>query len=274
MNTGAKLLLVAVAALVLVTASAGLALAVTNGLPDGNAHPYVGLVVFYDAQNTPLWRCSGTVLAPTVFLTAGHCTEGAARAQIWLDPIIPSGDPKTKTGYPWTGGNAMGTPHTEPGFCLACAPGLPGFDTHDVGVITLDTPVTLSEYGLLPIRGQVDALPMNTKLTVVGFGVQQKVGTGVPPYNRWVGRSRMYAPSLLIQSKNVQSGEYLKLTANPAQGKGGTCFGDSGGPVFLGNTRTVLGVNSYVTNSNCAGVTYSNRIDLQYALNFVRSFLP
>jgi Trypsin len=73
---------------------------------------------------------------------------------------------------------------------------------------------------------------------------------------------RFFAPSLLIQSNNRTSVEFLKLSANPAQGKGGICFGDSGGPDLLGGTNTVLGVNSYGTNGNCAGVSYSQRVDL------------
>jgi hypothetical protein len=82
---------------------------------------------------------------------------------------------------------------------------------------------------------------------------------------------RFFAPSLLIQSNNRQSTEFLKLSANPAQGKGGTCFGDSGGPNLLGGTNIVLGVNSYVTNGNCSGVTYSQRVDLPDILQFINS---
>lgn len=67
----------------------------------------------------------------------------------------------------------------------------------------------------------------------------------------------------------MHSGEFMKLSANPAQGKGGTCFGDSGGPDLLGGTDIILGINSYVTNRNCAGVTYSNRIDLPEILDFI-----
>ena len=85
----------------------------------------------------------------------------------------------------------------------------------------------------------------------------------------------MFAPSLLVQSNDVISGEYLKLTANPAQGKGGVCFGDSGGPVLLsqGEDNIVLGVNSFGSNSNCAGLSYANRIDT-YALQWIQQYLP
>jgi len=63
--------------------------------------------------------------------------------------------------------------------------------------------------------------------------------------------------------------EFIKLAANPSQGTGGICFGDSGGPNVLADTNIVLAVNSYVTNSNCTGVTYSNRVDLQQILDFI-----
>jgi hypothetical protein len=84
--------------------------------------------------------------------------------------------------------------------------------------------------------------------------------------------TRYYVPAELVASKHVHSDEYIKLTANPAQGKGGTCFGDSGGPDLLGGTNIILAVNSYVTNVNCTGVTYSNRIDLDWAPEFIEGF--
>jgi hypothetical protein len=76
----------------------------------------------------------------------------------------------------------------------------------------------------------------------------------------------------LIQSNNLASAEFIKLTANPSQGTGGVCFGDSGGPDLVGNTDIVLSVNSFVTNGNCAGVTYSQRVDLPDILAFIDSF--
>ena len=63
------------AALMVVLATAAAAFAITNGTPDGNRHPYVGLMVAIDSDGVPLWRCSGSLLSPTVFLTAGHCVE-------------------------------------------------------------------------------------------------------------------------------------------------------------------------------------------------------
>jgi len=72
----------------------------------------------------------------------------------------------------------------------------------------------------------------------------------------------MFAPSNLVSVNSKTSNEFLKLAQNPGGGSGGTCFGDSGGPDLLGATSTVLGVNSYVTNVNCSGVGYSQRIDI------------
>ena len=85
MKSRTKLLIVAVVVLGIAVVSFGAAYAITNGQPDGNNHPYVGLVLFYDADNVPLWRCSSSLISPTLLLMAGHCTDGAVRAQVWFD---------------------------------------------------------------------------------------------------------------------------------------------------------------------------------------------
>jgi hypothetical protein len=259
-------------------------------------------MVAHDADGVPLWRCSGSLLSPTVFLTAGHCTEPpAAHVEVWFDegPILTDpdylaaveanapepvscNDSPAFDGYPCEG-DAGGTPHPNPDFCTGCGPGLPRFAYRDVGVVVFDEPVPTSvvaEYAQLPAPGQVDALPNKTPVDFVGYGVsvQEKIpGNQLPqppPFYRWTGpRQRMYAPSQLVSGNFVHSDEFLRLALNASRGSGGTCFGDSGGPDLLGGTDTVLGVNSYVTNVNCSGVGYSQRIDIPEVLAWIESFL-
>jgi hypothetical protein len=83
----------------------------------------------------------------------------------------------------------------------------------------------------------------------------------------------LFAPTQLVSGSFKHSAEFLKLTANPGGGSGGTCFGDSGGPDLLAGTTTVLAVNSYVTNLNCSGVTYSSRVDIPEVLAWIQGFL-
>jgi hypothetical protein len=275
MKGAKRFLLAAAVVVVLMLGSVGIAYAVTgNPQPDGDGHPYVGMVALYDTESGEyLGRCSGSLLSPTVFLTAGHCTDGADLARVWFEPDL------SDLSYPYPDCGPYecieGTPYTHPGFCIGCAGGLPGFDTHDVGIVVLSEPVTDVGFAALPTEGLVDTLAMMTDVDLVGYGVQWKAKDGgIPPYYRWTGyRTRFYAPVKLVASNHVHSDEYVKLTANPAQGKGGTCFGDSGGPDLLGGTNIVLAVNSYVTSANCTGVTYSNRIDTEYALEFINDFL-
>ncbi len=299
MRLSRKLAALAAAAFV-VFGGATTALAITNGVPDQNGHPYVGLMVAQDANGAPLWRCSGTLISSTVFLTAGHCTQAdeggdVARAQIWFDsgypapialapgyPAAGSNPCQGLTGYPCTG-DVGGTPHTDPQRNVGnpiTNHGIGGYSYRDVGVVVLDSPYPMSKYGELPAAGAVDTLKNKAPIDFVGYGVQTQAnipGSALPqppPYYRWTGpRTRMFAPSQLVSGSFSWSAEYMRLALNPGGGSGGTCFGDSGGPDLVGGSDVVLAVNSYVTNVNCSGVGYSSRVDIPDVLEWVQGFM-
>lgn len=271
-----KITLSIVLALAVLLSTFGLASAITNGTPDGDAHPYVGLIVFdvldEDGNQVPSHRCSASLLTDTVVLTAGHCTDGTVAARIWFDEVV-QGNPE----YPFSGATSYdGTPYTYPGFCIGCGNGLPGFAAGDVGIVVLSEPVpaaVVSEYATLPSEGLVDTLANKTEIDFVGYGVQEQIVGGGPPV--WAGlRNRLFAPSELVSGNFTHSDQFMKLALNPGGGSGGTCFGDSGGPDLLAGTSTVLAVNSYVTNSNCSGVGYSARVDTPDVLAWIEGFLP
>src|SRR5688500_6069254 len=106
---------------------------ITDGALDGENHPYVGLMSAHDKDGKHLWRCSGTLLSPTLFLTAGHCVEApATRAEIWFAADVESNLDALK--YPHEG-ETGGTLHIHPNYDPNA------FYLYDLGVVVLDTPV-------------------------------------------------------------------------------------------------------------------------------------
>ena len=241
------------------------ALAVTNGDLDGDNHPYVGLMVADDASGNPLWRCSGTLISPTVFLTAGHCTSApAARATIWFASDVESGIPGN--GYPFDG-DVDGTTMTHPSYIPSA------FFVYDLGVVILDTPVAMSTYGALPELDQLDAMAtrrgrQDQTFTAVGYGLQR-----INPVFVEAERVRMFATPHLIQINTPGfTGDFSILLSNN-HSTGGTCFGDSGGPNFVGTSNVVAGVTSFGINGNCAGTGGVYRIDRADDLDWLHSIL-
>ena len=258
-----KILKAFLAAIAFLTFGLTPAWAIKNGSLDGDGHPYVGLMVAQTADGTPLWRCSGTLLSPTLFLTAGHCTEApAAHAEIWFDADVQSGVPFN--GYPHTG-DTGGAVYTHPNYDPNA------FFHFDLGVVVLDTPMAMGQYGALPQQDVLDQLARrrglkNVDFTAVGYGLQE-----INPVFVQALKVRMVATPYLIQINTPGfTGDFSLLLSNN-NSTGGTCFGDSGGPNFIGDTNVVGGVTSFGINGNCAGTGGVYRVDRADDLNWLYS---
>jgi hypothetical protein len=253
-------LLVLLAAVAAVVVAASPAHAVLYGQPDNNEHPYVGVIRFFDEDGNYLWRCTGTLISPTVVLTAGHCTFGTASAEAWFTETAPSTAEVLSGNY--TRG-ITGDTYTHPDYDdFATFP-----NTSDVGIVVLDKPVRLSTYGSLPTVGLAETLYKHELFTIVGYGIQDTQPVQVADVRRLQATVKLVS----LQS-GYSAGFNLQLSSNPGQPhQGGLCFGDSGGPVLYGTT--ILAVNSFVINANCAGAGFSYRIDQPQILSWIESFL-
>jgi hypothetical protein len=240
---------------------------ITFGKPDGNAHPHVGTLLF--AQNgVKYFSCTGTLISPTVMLTAGHCTEerGNVNDETWVrfdeDPVADRG---TGPLQQWLKDKWIKATKVIPHPQFDDFRGFP--NTYDVGLVILSKPVELSSYGELPELGLLESLSGQNKLfTAVGYGLQ---GAIQPFYSdlwaRYVGTTK------LIEVKSTRTGDShsATFTNNPGLG-GGTCNGDSGGPIFLGTTNIIGAVTSFGFTP-CIGVDYNFRIDIKTSLDFIRA---
>lgn len=222
--------------------------------PD-TTHTNVGSIVAYNAAGNLRQVCSGILIAPTVFLTAGHCTSDprlAAGAKITFDPVVTN-----------AAAIVTGTAHTAPDY----SPSHYNLnsDSHDVGVITLDTPVTDRAPAALPTATFLSKLrpAPGTPITVVGYGRDQDGTTGggvtyVNDMTRDVGTIKFRA----------RSNGYIVADQVKADG---ACFGDSGGPDFL----TVNGVEQLIAISVVVNGYDCNQMAWLYPLDgaSTRAFL-
>lgn len=266
------------AALVMTGVTAAPTAAIVGGEPDGDRHPMVGLMVAQDEAGSPLWRCSGTLVSSTGFVTAGHCTSDDAGGsvsgvEVFFDEdvetspqfraALEAGDTTPCTdetgarlaGFPCTG-DVSGTAYTHPAYDPA------DFTARDLGVVVLDEPWQLPEYAELPPPGAFDSWRSNDdrSFTAVGYGVEKQYGSGAASRVVVDNQRRVVGLELTAINK-AKTGDHTILLANSTN-KGGTCTGDSGGPTFVGDSLVVAGVTSYgVSQNTCGGQGGAYRLD-------------
>ena len=247
--------LVAATAAASLLAFAAVGLAITNGGPDGNGHPEVGALLAPHAYSDGTWEaCSGTLISATVFLTAAHCDLGVSRVAVTFDSAYDS----------TTGKTYWGTWHADPAFNQAQN------DPHDVAVVVLDKAVKGITPARLPTLGQLDSLKVGDGITAVGYGAQSVTIDHGPTFHyadiRYVATGGLYTTTK----------SWLKISMNPAHDDGGTCYGDSGGPNFLGagSTETDIVAGTTITGDfMCRATNVDYRLDTASARYFLRQFV-
>ena len=224
--------------------------AITNGTADGTAHPNVGGLVSPTQYSDGTWLyCSGTLISPTVFLTAAHCAEGD-RATVTFSPAYHAGDPVYSGDF-----------HADPLYNHSQN------DPHDIAVVVLDAPVDGITPAQLPLPDSLATLSKDQRFTSVGYGAYD-VTSGAGGKTFHYNDVRMVATGTL----NATTQSWLRISMNPATGNGGTCYGDSGGPNFLGTSNIVAGV-TITGDTPCRATNVDYRLDTASARAFLASYV-
>ena len=270
-----KTLIALFAALVLLVVAIIPAGAVTDGELDGDGHPEVVLILM-EVDGEPAYRCTGTMIAPTYVLTAGHCAGAPGEfsgMRIFTESDVEAGRGVTNN-YPYGGGD-----YSIEAVRWAAHPDYPDypFFFNDVGMIELAEPFEPGVFGTLPAVDSLDQYKTKRGLnkvtfTSVGYGLQASYPD--PAYFLASNtRTRYVAYPKLIQINTPGfTGDFSLLLSNN-HSTGGTCFGDSGGPNFLEDTNTVAGVTSFGLNGNCGGTGGVFRMDRQNVQDFIYDFM-
>jgi V8-like Glu-specific endopeptidase len=227
------------------------AAAITNGSADGNRHPNVGGLVSPTQYSDGTWLyCSGTLISPTVFLTAAHCAEDGERVGVTFDTAYQAGD---KVYY--------GTFHADPLYNKSQS------DPHDIAVVVLDKAVRGITPAKLPTANSLSNLSGSQKFTSVGYGAYE-VTNGPGGHQYLYNDVRGVATGTL----NSTNQSWLRISMNPSTGNGGTCYGDSGGPNFLGTTQIVAAI-TITGDAVCRSTNVDYRLDTKSARTFLGQYV-
>src|SRR5919112_2232697 len=238
-------------ALLLSLMAAAPAAAITNGAPDGNAHPNVGGLVSPTQYSDGTWLyCSGTLISPTVFLTAAHCAEDGERVLVTFDTAYADGD-KVYSG----------TFEADPLYNQSQS------DPHDIAVVVLDRPVKGITPALLPEADSLAALSAGQPITAVGYGAYE-VTNGPGGHAFLYNDVRMQATGSL----NAVNPSWLRISQNPATGDAGACYGDSGGPNFVGTTDVIAAI-TITGDAVCRATNVAYRLDTESAREFLGQYV-
>jgi hypothetical protein len=219
--------------------------------------------------------CTGTLISPTVFLTASHCTQFFEQdlapqgytAFVSFDNPIPFGDLTDRR----TNLIPVTRVVTNPGFNQTQS------DPGDIAVLLVRerdthhiTPAKLPTAGLLDQLSAQNGL-QNAVFTPVGYGLQNRVTGGGPPFFQ----DRNPVPRMFAFSGfNSLNQAFLRLSQNVSTGNGGTCFGDSGGPNFFNNNGESLVAAITITgDSVCRSTNVTYRLDIASSRNFLAPFV-
>lgn len=232
------------------------AAAITYGVPDGNGHPEVAAVLAQHAYSDGTWEeCTGTLIAPRVVLTAEHCDEGVSRVAVTFDSNYLASTGTTYWGT-WHGNAAYNQAQSDP---------------QDIAVIVLDKAVKGITPARLPAAGSLSNLSGTQQFTSVGYGAQAVVnGPG--------GKEYQYADTRFVSTGTLNSinPAWLRISQNPATGNGGTCYGDSGGPNFLGAGATetnIVAATTITGDTPCRSTNVDYRLDTASARSFLAQFV-